>query len=530
MYQRYMWLVLVLTCFGTSGCGEDPPASGSGGNLGLPPIVRILAPADLSAFTPGDTIAFEGEVTDIKDHAVLLDIVWSSDLDGELDRTPADSSGRCRFQTAQLSHGRHTIELLATDLDGNSASRTIVVRNQVPVPCQLLAATSDYTRVHIIWSQADSTDFAEYIVCRSTTSGVTLDDSTVAAIGSVADTTASDTSITFEPLYYYRVFVTSISGYASGSNEVAVSYPAGLTYEAEIYDAACHPSEPWVYVLDPDQYRLLCLDYETMSPRDSLTFNTRPGYFDIGDNGHGIELYVPQRNYEIRVYDPATLAEVSLIPIGVRDVFSAIIDFRGHVIASLDPPAYWDEPLRTYSRDSGELIDGNGDLPNTRLRLLPSGLEIIAISTEGSLPDMDYYRLNDVGEIVEHVHDAQHGTHPMAASIFQVEASGRYLITSADGVLYRADETMEYLGTLPREGATFGDFAFSADGDTIYAGCSNLSEIHVYTYPELHQIGTLHTHGPIQKLWRRGTRLLVAVRTDDYGYRFGLQLLDLATP
>ena len=118
MYQRYMWLVLVLTCFGTSGCGEDPPASGSGGNLGLPPIVRILAPADLSAFTPGDTIAFEGEVTDIKDHAVLLDIVWSSDLDGELDRTPADSSGRCRFQTAQLSHGRHTIELLATEREG----------------------------------------------------------------------------------------------------------------------------------------------------------------------------------------------------------------------------------------------------------------------------------------------------------------------------------------------------------------------------------------------------------------------------
>lgn len=530
MVWRRLCMGMAVLALGIVGCGEDPPASGVSGALGLGPCVRILLPPDSSAYTPGDTIVFDAAVADIKDAAELLDVLWSSDLDGALNSSPADSAGRCGFQSAVLSQGRHAIALEVTDRDGNSTTSRITVHNEIPLPCQLLSATSDYSQVHLAWSQADTLDFAQYVVRRSTVSGVTSEDEIIAVMSSISDTTFQDTNITFEPAYYYRVFLESPSGYSSGSNEVAVHNPAGLTFEAGIFDALCHPTEPWLYILDRDQLQLFCVDYETMAPRDSMTFLFWPGYFDIGDNGFGVELTIPVRDYKIHIYDAGTLEEVLLFGTDVRDIFAAIIDFRGHIIASLEPYAFWDIPLRVYARDTGGFIDGDGDRSNVRPKLLNSGLEIITISSGASPEDMDYFRLNEAGEIIEHVSDTQHGSHPMSAAIFQIDPSGRYLVTAASGELYRADETMEHLGTLPADGAEFGDFAFSAGGDTIYAGCSNTTEVRVYTYPELSQLTTLHTRGPVEKLWRIGSRLLIAVRINEYDRRFGLQFLDLSSP
>ena len=79
------------------------------------PICNISSPLDGSVLIAGEVVSFAGSVSDSATASELLEVEWSSDRDGDLDATPADSTGAVGFETDALTNGTHTITLTVTD-------------------------------------------------------------------------------------------------------------------------------------------------------------------------------------------------------------------------------------------------------------------------------------------------------------------------------------------------------------------------------------------------------------------------------
>jgi hypothetical protein len=101
--------------------------------LGVPPDVEILQPTDGEVVDQGDTVTFEGTVSDPDEASGSLVVQWVSDLDGVLHGGVPDATGSTTFTSATLSHGTHTVMLTATDSLGLSTTELItLVSNGIP--------------------------------------------------------------------------------------------------------------------------------------------------------------------------------------------------------------------------------------------------------------------------------------------------------------------------------------------------------------------------------------------------------------
>ncbi|MAA78180.1 MAG: hypothetical protein CL916_02890, partial [Deltaproteobacteria bacterium] len=102
-------------------------------HVGTPPQIVIDTPASQEFVQYGDPLLIEGTLTDNEDSTELIVLDWSSDVDGFLSNSGADSNGVISFSTPPLSAGVHNIHVTATDPIGlfTSTTRTITV-NQVP--------------------------------------------------------------------------------------------------------------------------------------------------------------------------------------------------------------------------------------------------------------------------------------------------------------------------------------------------------------------------------------------------------------
>lgn len=84
-----------------------------------PPTVHLMAPADGTTFPTGEMVILQGLASDLEDGSVSEEAyLWTSDLDGELDRGS-------RVWSLALTPGQHTITLSVNDLDGMSAQESV---------------------------------------------------------------------------------------------------------------------------------------------------------------------------------------------------------------------------------------------------------------------------------------------------------------------------------------------------------------------------------------------------------------------
>ncbi|NQU97814.1 MAG: hypothetical protein HQ548_09250 [Chloroflexi bacterium] len=97
------------------------------------PKVRIQAPANGATFASGELISFAGTASDREDGDLAADLVWTSDIDGEIGND-GDEPGGGAFDEV-LSDGTHTITASVTDSGKavGSASVTITV-GTTPAP------------------------------------------------------------------------------------------------------------------------------------------------------------------------------------------------------------------------------------------------------------------------------------------------------------------------------------------------------------------------------------------------------------
>ncbi len=112
-----VWLVL-------AGCAGDTTFA----KYNQAPAVKIVDPIDGQALPESDAITFLGNVSDDTTEPHKLEIMWSSDLDGQLSTdSVADSDGVVTYTSGALTVGTHTIILAATDKDDEYAEHRISV-------------------------------------------------------------------------------------------------------------------------------------------------------------------------------------------------------------------------------------------------------------------------------------------------------------------------------------------------------------------------------------------------------------------
>jgi hypothetical protein len=88
------------------------------------PVVFIDSPEDGSTFESGATITFEGRANDTEDGDITTNLVWTSDIDGQI--------GNGGVPSVILSDGQHTITASVVDSGGKTGSDSISIKIGTP--------------------------------------------------------------------------------------------------------------------------------------------------------------------------------------------------------------------------------------------------------------------------------------------------------------------------------------------------------------------------------------------------------------
>lgn len=94
-------------------------AGGGGGGSNNPPTVSISSPTDNASFVSGTSISFSASASDVEDGNISANLVWSSNLQGQIGTGAAFS--------AVLNDGTHTITASVTDSASQSGSDSVTI-------------------------------------------------------------------------------------------------------------------------------------------------------------------------------------------------------------------------------------------------------------------------------------------------------------------------------------------------------------------------------------------------------------------
>ncbi len=100
------------------------------------PVAAIAEPVEDGRYYTDQKLTFQGRVSDAEDDADDLQLVWKSDLDGELDLDGGPDSSGLMTSSGYLSVGQHAITLTVTDLSGKTGADQVIIDvgepNRVP--------------------------------------------------------------------------------------------------------------------------------------------------------------------------------------------------------------------------------------------------------------------------------------------------------------------------------------------------------------------------------------------------------------
>ena len=495
-----------------------------GVSTGYTPKIEVILPSLPANFSLGENVIFSFNVTDEDSPASDIDVVISSSLDGELHKTNPDVNDNVRFETADLSRGVHTISVSATDADGFIASKTFDLSTLAPGPLTLTSAEAVTSGVELKWEQYGMDDFKRYELLRAT--GIDAEGTIITSFSTIETTEFVDELPPLVSEVYYYLRIVNTDGHTRNSNKIKVEQPAGKIYYDLPKFAVHHPSEPVVFIYDEFSNKLKAINYETQTEINSVALQGSIGRFAVGDNGYGLEVYVPNNSGFIHIYNANTFDLVYSINTGLPTE-CVVTNNKGYIVASVEPSPWWEQPVRTYSRATGINISGNGDFEGDYLRFVPNSNNIVSISRQVIPVDMEYFELDDEGKILKHYDDSYHGDHPLDPNIFRISLNGEFTVTSTYGAVYSATSSMIYKGMIDRGTLTFSDFAFNEEGTIIYAGTSNRKSIQIIKYPELTRSDEILLKGYPKFLFNYGDEIISISKVDMNSENFAIERIKI---
>jgi hypothetical protein len=130
------------------------PSACTGGTTNTAPTVSIGSPATGASFVQGTSISFSGTATDAQDGAMSGQLVWTSNLDGQIGTGSS-------FSNAGLRVGSHTVTATVTDSGGLGGSASVTFTITAPPgedPAITLTATprkvKGVNQVDLAWTGA----------------------------------------------------------------------------------------------------------------------------------------------------------------------------------------------------------------------------------------------------------------------------------------------------------------------------------------------------------------------------------------
>lgn len=278
-----------------------------------------------------------------------------------------------------------------------------------------------------------------------------------------------------------------------------------------------HPTQPWIYTSSPNLLRRY--NYQT-GKSDSVPLYSAMGFMDIGDNGFGMELYIPYGIGRVLIMNAATLDTVGSIN-GFSTVNSVASSGKGRLMISASTPY----SLMVVDRKTLSVVSGARGGYHYRLRYLPDGVKALGLALD-MLPTYAFLiEPGDVRPVAYEFPGARDIT--LDARNFQVSPDGMSLVSGTAGAARRLDSAFTSIGILPPDSAGYACFAFSPAGDMLYAGVKDQRRIRVFTFPGLEPHKVIPTRGLPQHLVLREGEVFSLSATQQYS---NLHLLERFTP
>ncbi len=480
----------------------------------IQPYVDIISPEFNQGFADNEEIEFLANVHDNNTNIEDLNFEWTSNVDGVLAGGSLSADGKISLKTSTLTNAEHYVKLTVTNQLGISSSDSVLINTLSPKSLSINLTQDSEFNVTINWN-APANDVSSLEVFRSTDKN---NSATSIATLSGSESSFTDNLVPFADSVFYYIKSFNNEGYSSKSN---VAGAKGIPlFKINPEQAEMLLTGSIIYFRSGNQ--IIGIDYENLSITKESSFDGNIGYFHVGDNGYGDELYIPNSDGWLYIYDLANFSLKESINVGVP-VECVISDGSGLLYTSVSPSPWWEDPLRVFNRTSLSFVDGGGDFNDARLRLLPSGNEIIEISTSISPIDMDYYLFDASGNFLQHTNDKYHGDHPLDPDIFKVAPLNNFLVTSSEGAIYNANSSMTYIGSLPRGSSSFSDFEFNSTATSIYAGLRTQKAIYIYDSQSLDKTGEIETKGYPVFLFRKGNELIVVSSPTEFSNFSGPQ-------
>lgn len=265
----------------------------------------ILSPSPGTTVRPMVPIQFSARISSRQP----VRVSWTSQLDGELDRTPPDASGVAQFTTNRLSVGTHVVTLRVSELNGGaSAERSVAVNvstgmtGMEPDPV-VLTATTTGSSVRLDWSASSEMRSFDYRVYRAEDAGAAFQ--VLHVEPDVTRRSFEDRSVQFGVRYLYRVAVRLSDGTEAFSNVVEASIGEFIDVATQVEYMRVDPRRPYLYALDRVNNSLLFINLNTRAVDKTIFVGSTPVDFDIDATGD--TLYVANfGSTEVAVIDLET--------------------------------------------------------------------------------------------------------------------------------------------------------------------------------------------------------------------------------
>lgn len=498
-------LALALTLLVFAACGDDDPSCP--GNCGVDGAGFVVAPTGPTSVSDSLLFAVRIDGADVADARVEI----RSDLDGVIAAGQSDAAGLFTALVPPLSRGVHAVGLWVGTGPSPALYDSVTVENILPVRPLLIDPVIIEEGVALFWYWNDDPEFVRYEV-RRWVDDEDYDDSEI--IETITEESTTDTVDLLPPLVqnaHYAVTVVVAGDLAAPSAPATVFQPAGPVLDFAPWDAARHPSASIIYLLDrdPNDSRLVAVDYLAKRIVADRTFTHAVQYFDVADNGLGVEVYISRSDDGISVLDPLTLADIVEVPMGYGTM-SVAADGQGHVYVSIGTGAWSPPPLRSYDRATWNLLDEAGHYDWVRLECIPGRDELMEAGSNGQ-----YHITTDgAGQFTAHEYlEGAPGAY-QDETVLRIDPTGSYYVTHIWGSIYTADAAGTWLGNLPLPSGRYNDFAFTDDGADIFCSLSTATEIPVFNAANQARTGTVDLRGYSWWVFNDGTRLVSVSRPE----------------
>lgn len=269
---------------------------------------------------------------------------------------------------------------------------------------------------------------------------------------------------------------------------------------------------------------LISYDYQTSRPLDSVRFDSTLGYTHLEDNGFGEELYAPCYDGNVYILDPKTLERKAVLPVGPA-VYGAASDSRGNIFVS-DGSGY----LRAYRRATLEPVDSLKESPHgLRLWTLKDSL-ILGISL--FVEPREFMLFEFKGDSLSRIGPLSNSLEPYTVfgyshRLLRVAPGKDGFVTSNLGSYYSLQDRLRIRANLAPGDVDLADFAFSSDGNRIYAATKAYRDILIYDRATLQIQGSYRTAGVPVMLASKGDELLCLTRQLETEERYRIERIPL---